>query len=110
MNRVLLYLLLSTILISNAMPSSDISGVRGNDRLLTGSLLLPAKQFQKQKSYPILIQLEIANGWHINSNQPLEDFLIPTEITFDEYEGVAFGKVRYEEPELRNFSFFHQNL
>jgi len=48
--------------------------------------------------------------WHINSNQPLEDFLIPTELKFDETEGVTFGKIRYEDPELRKFSFSDKKM
>ncbi len=50
---------------------------------------MPAEELAKQNSYTILIELNIAEGWHINSNQPLEEFLIPTDIEFQETEGLS---------------------
>jgi thiol:disulfide interchange protein DsbD len=75
------------------------------EEILQGRLILPVKQITKEESYSILIELNITNGWHINSNQPLEDFLIPTEITFQTQEGISYGRIQYMQPELKNFAF-----
>ena len=75
------------------------------EEILTARIIMPVQEITKQESYQLFVEMSIAEGWHINSNQPLEDFLIPTKIKFDETEGIAFGKIRYIEPELRKFSF-----
>jgi len=76
-----------------------------SETILHGKLILPAKQLKKQESHSLLIELDIMDGWHINSNQPLEDFLIATEITFTVQEGVSYGRMQYMKPELKNFTF-----
>ena len=80
------------------------SGVQ-DEEILRARLLLPAESLAKQNSYTILVELQIGTEWHINSNQPLEEFLIPTTISFEQADGVSFGRVDYQEPELRDFSF-----
>lgn len=80
------------------------SGVQ-DEEILRARLLLPAESLAKQNSYTILVELNIGTEWHINSNQPLEEFLIPTTISFEPADGVSFGRVDYQHPELRDFSF-----
>lgn len=78
--------------------------------ILQAQLILPAEQLSGQNSYQVLVQMDIAPTWHINSNQPLEDFLIPTEIFFDETAGISFGKIQYEKPDLRRFAFSENDM
>ncbi|MFC2088839.1 cytochrome c biogenesis protein CcdA, partial [Calditrichota bacterium] len=77
---------------------------------LTAKLLFPVEQMANQSSYHILLEINIADGWHINSNLPLEDFLIATEVTFDQVDGVTFGRVKYTEPELKDFAFSENKM
>jgi len=77
---------------------------------LDAKLVLPVEQMAKQNSYPILIEIDIEEGWHINSSQPLEDFLIATDIFFDQVDGVTFGKIKYMEPDLKNFAFSENQM
>jgi thiol:disulfide interchange protein DsbD len=85
---------------------------RPEDRsqIVAGRLVLPQDKFHRQQSYTILIEVAIREGWHINSHQPLEKNLIPTEAGFREMPGIAFGKVHYMEPELKTFSFSETQL
>jgi len=84
---------------------------RGNEytsekeEILTARVIMPVEEITKQESYQLIVEMSIADGWHINSNQPLEDFLIPTNIKFNETVGISFGKIRYIKPELRKFLF-----
>jgi thiol:disulfide interchange protein DsbD len=43
----------------------------------------------------LAIKLSIDPGWHVNSNRPNEDFLIPTEVTFAEEMQFEIDKIRY---------------
>jgi thiol:disulfide interchange protein DsbD len=73
--------------------------------ILRARIILPAEALMKQQSFYLLVEVTIKEGWHINSNEPLEEFLIATEIQFADVEGITFGKFRYIEPELKKFLF-----
>ncbi len=99
MKRSLKNLFTLTTVLLFALPLS------AQNEILTGRILLPVEKLQPQNSYRVLIEMTIGHGWHINSNRPLEDFLIPTEITAKGDTGITFGKVEYPRPELKKFSF-----
>lgn len=82
----------------------------GGEDILNAKILFPADQLARQNSYQCLIEININAPWHINSNKPLEDYLIPTEISFESTDGISFGKMRYMQPELRRLSFSETKL
>ena len=51
--------------------------------------------------------LAIADGWHINASEPLEDYLIPTRVTGDSGHDLA---ARYPLPLIKNLSFSENPL
>jgi thioredoxin:protein disulfide reductase len=53
----------------------------------------------------ILLNIIIAPGLHINARKPLEDFLIPTTITFDPLAQCTFGPVIFPQPQNIKFPF-----
>ncbi len=57
----------------------------------------PARD-SSQHALTLIVHVEIAPGWHINSDAPLDDFLVPTQVEA-KAEGVAFGKPAYPQPE-----------
>ena len=79
--------------------------VADQEDILRGRIILPSDALAKQNSYTFLIELNIGEGWHINSHEPLEEFLIPTEVNLEETDGISYGKLVYQHAELRNFSF-----
>jgi thiol:disulfide interchange protein DsbD len=78
--------------------------------VLTSKFIFPAEKLAKQTSYPLLIQINIKKGWHINSHKPLEEYLVPTEIKFVETDGITHGNIRYQNPVLKKFSFTESNI
>ena len=46
----------------------------------------------------LFVHVEIAPGWHINSDAPLDEFLVPTRVEA-KAEGWELGKPRYPKPE-----------
>jgi len=53
----------------------------------------------------IAIVGHILEGWHINSNHPLEEFLIPTEVSLEPTEGVEIERIVYPRGVMRRFGF-----
>ena len=84
---------------STDQPSSE------QEEIIRARLVMPVETLIKQESFSILLEINIQEEWHINSDKPLEDYLIPTKIQFDETAGISFGRIQYMEPELRKFSF-----
>jgi thiol:disulfide interchange protein len=52
-------------------------------------------------SAEIAIEFDIADGWHINGNEPGLEFLIPTTVTFEVPHGLRVEDVRFPEPATR---------
>lgn len=50
----------------------------------------------------ILVDIAIAEGWHINAHQPLEDFFIATDLSL---AGMPELSVDYPAPEVKTLSF-----
>ncbi len=51
----------------------------------------------------IAVKVNIEDEWHINSDKPNEDFLIPSLLSIDTISGFKFTKVKY--PEGHNITF-----
>lgn len=47
----------------------------------------------------------IAEGWHVNSNTPTEEFAIPTELALDEATAELIGKPGYPQHAMKAFEF-----
>lgn len=61
-------------------------------------------------SFKVFVKAQVDGEWHINSHQPLEEFLIPTIVKFDPVPGLEFSKIKYPEGKRRNFQFSDQPL
>ena len=51
------------------------------------------------------IDATLAAGWHVNSHQPSEDYLIATSVRLDPSPGVQFGEPKYPEGMMKKFAF-----
>jgi thiol:disulfide interchange protein DsbD len=49
-----------------------------------------------------VVTATILSGWHINSNKPLDDFVIPTKLSFD---GTELVSAEYPQHTVRTFTF-----
>jgi thiol:disulfide interchange protein DsbD len=51
------------------------------------------------------VVMDIPSGYHVNSNRPLEKFLIPTQLQIEASKGVRVGPITYPRPILRSLKF-----
>ena len=56
-------------------------------------------------SFQVAVVIDIDGGYHINSNQPAEDFLIPTALKIQPPPGLRANAVRYPKAKVQKFSF-----
>lgn len=55
--------------------------------------------------FKVAVKVNVQDTWHINSNKPKEDFLVPTELTLSEINGFSIVTSVYPEAKEYKFSF-----
>ncbi|NVL89618.1 MAG: thioredoxin family protein [Desulfobacterales bacterium] len=89
--------------LSSGQPPQDLKVVQA-EACVSYDKIHPGGTFQ------VAIVADIKQGFHINSHKPMNQFLMPTVVRFDERKEIAFGHVRYPESELKSFSFSAEKL
>lgn len=56
------------------------------------------------------VTMDIPSGYHVNSNRPLESFLVATQLTIETPNGIRVGPVIYPRAVLRSFKFSKTKL
>jgi uncharacterized protein len=56
------------------------------------------------------LSLNIKNGWHINSNKPLDPNLIPTVVSLNDTSSFKVKIIEYPLPQLKKLSFSENEL
>ncbi len=64
-------------------------------------------QVSVDKKFDVVLNIKIENSWHINSNKPNDEFLIPTVISA-QGNGIKLTKVKYPDAHEINLSFSEQ--
>lgn len=78
--------------------------------------LIKVKTYQSfDKVYPgtefkLALEVNVAEGWHINSDKPYDEYLIPTSLTIVENPNFRLKKVAYPKPHDYKFSFSESPL
>ena len=69
--------------------------------------LEPAQAVTVSKGKPAkaMVRFRVNKGYHVNSNKPSSDLLIPTEIKFEAAPAIAVGKIEYPKGEEFALSF-----
>ncbi|MBI9073550.1 MAG: thioredoxin family protein [Melioribacteraceae bacterium] len=66
------------------------------------------KNIHKLNELTVVLEVNVHEGWHINSNVPKDEFLIPTTVTIDSNDVFNFSLVKF--PEAHDFQFaFSEN-
>ncbi len=81
-------------------------GETGPNRFLAKGVVR-AKSSYDRNAGRLIVALDIAEGWHINADKPLEDFFIPTEL---KVKGTEVAAVAYPKAERRKLGFHDKEL
>jgi len=60
--------------------------------------------------YAVTFRVTVDEGWHINSQKPLNEFLIATELTVEETQDIESSTIEYPEGKLVSLSFSPEEL
>jgi len=59
----------------------------------------------KGKAAPVSLKFRVAPGFHVNSNRPNSELLIPTVLKLDTPTDLSLGNIQYPDGEQLSFSF-----
>jgi Disulphide bond corrector protein DsbC len=73
----------------------------------TSVIFVPPEIATVERGHPgtVELQFRVARGFHINSNQPKQEYLKKTELRLDPPTDIIVGRVTYPEGVDRSFSF-----
>ena len=71
---------------------------------------LSADRAQRGRVIQAAVVMDIPSGYHVNSNRPLEKFLVATQLSIDAPKQVRVGPVAYPRARLQNFEFSKEKL
>jgi DsbC/DsbD-like thiol-disulfide interchange protein len=88
-----------------AVSASAQLGDRWNKATYVTIESVPKVSLGKAKPTVATVRFRVKPGFHVNSNKPSSDLLIPTEIKFESQPAVTIGKISYPAGEELALSF-----
>jgi Disulphide bond corrector protein DsbC len=88
------------VILTAALAAAQMSGPRGPSVTMAAPPLLTIPQGGRGN---VPLDFRVVQGFHINSNTPHSEFLIPTALKFDTPTDIVLGKISY--PAGRDMSF-----
>ena len=84
---------------------------QGGDRIdLKAEGIISLDKVHPGDRFQVAVIADIPDGWHINAHVPSSDYLIPTELRFEEESGLSFDEVIYPPRVEKTFSFSDRKL
>lgn len=96
-NRIIIFILLTIVYLTKVSYSQAEDIVKLN-------IQNPAVEVQRGKQFTVDLTAVINSSWHINSNKPNDEFLIPSKISV-KGKGINLVNVKYPKPRELKFSF-----
>jgi DsbC/DsbD-like thiol-disulfide interchange protein len=103
MRLIIQPLFLITLLIAPANFLANPSPQSAPNIAVTAAL--SAQKVQRGRTVQATVVMDIPAGFHVNSNRPLEKFLIPTQLKIETPKGIRVSAVSYPRAVLRTFKF-----
>ena len=99
---LIILLLLPATLYSKPAPQSasdvNVSGAVAPDKI------------KKGRSVRATVVMDIPHGLHLQSNKPLDKFLVPTKLDVETPSGMNVGPISYPRPVMRKLKFSKGNV
>ena len=99
---LIILLLLPATLYSKPAPQSasdvNVSGAVAPDKI------------KKGRSVRATVVMDIPHGLHVQSNKPLDKFLVPTKLDVETPSGMNVGPISYPRPVMRKLKFSKGNV
>lgn len=102
-------LTLLTLILMIAVGSS-VAQFGTDEKIVAVNVLASQDKIVPGEELTLALVLDIKPTLHINSNKPLSEFFIPTEISFEPVANLSFGQPQFPAAELKTFSFSEEKV
>lgn len=107
---VLIFLLFSYEIYSQettnfGLPQGTTITKGGTQRILTTDLLQSHSKILSGENLYFILKVKLDPDWHINSNKPNEDFLIPTDVSINSKDGFLISQKIFPKGKDLKFEF-----
>lgn len=100
-----------TLLIPFAVPvPAGAQAAGGGETILSVRVPVSKMPWKPGETREIGLELEIAPGFHVNSDDPDDASLIPTSVAFKPAAGLTFGRPKFPAAEVKTFGFSDRPL
>ncbi len=97
-------LLLTALALAQGGPSGD-EDLPGRKSPSVTMAPAPVTTVTRGKSNPVNLSFRVGSGFHVNSNQPKSEFLIPTVLKLSAPTDIVIGRVNYPAGTEMSFTF-----
>ena len=104
---ILFFVATSFLLVPNSVKSTAVPQTAPH---INVNASLSNNKVNRGRTVRATVVMEIPGGYHVNSNRPLEKFLIPTQLKVEAPDGIRAGAVVYPRAVLRKFKFSKNNV
>ncbi|MFC2157955.1 protein-disulfide reductase DsbD family protein [Acidobacteriota bacterium] len=85
-------------------------GAQNADEILSVKIKGLNGTLKRGEVNPISLEVEIKVPYHINSDSPIDDFVVPTSLSFEEDKGLKYSAPVFPDAEIKTFSFSESPL
>lgn len=103
------FIFLINILLITILSCSSHKNIAG-ESTLSIKTILPESKVKKGSEFKILLEVAISPGFHINSNETDDEFLVPTSVELATSQNLKLKNVVFPEAELKKFEFTDQAI
>jgi hypothetical protein len=96
------------MLLASAVWWTCLAAQTGANYLTVGPL--PKVEGKRNAALEVKIPCAVAAGFHVNSNTPSDEYLIPLTLTWTSTGALEAGPVTYPKPELQKYEFSEKPL
>ncbi|MGD0781676.1 MAG: cytochrome c biogenesis protein CcdA [Candidatus Aminicenantales bacterium] len=105
-----LFLALGFALAAPKVAPCPVPGLSKDEPIVKVNVIPPEGGFKAGRTAVLTLELSIRAPYHINADQPSEDFLIGTSVDFKPQPGVAFGSLVFPPPVMKRMGFSDKPL
>lgn len=93
-----LLLLLVTFTVTTSFAQFDLGSGLDEEDLVSINPKFSYDKVESGHAYDAALIVNVSPGWHINSDKPLKDFLIPAKLEAGQIDGITISDIRFPEP------------
>jgi hypothetical protein len=117
MNRIVakrivpfLALIFAGLLLTGFSYAAPAGKARGDEQVVEVKTLLSRDAVRPGETFKVAIILKVQPGYHINDNAPLDEFLVPTALAFDDNPGLEVVEIYYPSGHRGRFAYSQAEL